>query len=132
MGQFTNFTEMLTKIHVNIIFYKSLEEMPFYSKFMKEFLFGRHKLKYDKNIASRFIIPCFIGSLTINHSLCDLGASIKLMSLSMMKKINCREPKSTHMTMTLAYRSITYPYGVIKYELARVDDLLFPTHFCDS
>jgi hypothetical protein len=59
-------------------------------------------------------IPCSIGELKIGRALCDLGASINLMPLSMMKKLNCGEPKPTKMTLTLADRSVTYLYGVLE------------------
>lgn len=42
---------MLTKIQVNITFYKALKHMPIYVKFMKTLLSGKPKLKHDKNIA---------------------------------------------------------------------------------
>lgn len=50
------------------------------------------------------------------------------MPLSMMKKLNCGEPKPTHMILTLIDRSITHPYGVFEYVLVRVDDLLFASN----
>lgn len=51
------------------------------------------------------------------------------MSLSMVKKLNCGEPKPTKMTLTLVDRSVTYPCGVLKEVLVRVDDLIFPIDF---
>lgn len=51
------------------------------------------------------------------------------MPLSMMKKLNHGEPKPTKMTLTLADRSVTYPYGVLEDVLVRVDDLFFPIDF---
>lgn len=116
---------------------------------MKELLSRKRKLKYDENITmeeecnaitqwklplkltdpSRFTIPCSIGSLTICHGLCDLGSSINLMSISMMRKLNYGKPKLTHMTLTLANRSITYPCRVLEDILVRVDNLLFPAYF---
>ena len=51
------------------------------------------------------------------------------MSLSMMIKLNYGEPKPTKMTLTPADRSVTYPYGVWKDVLVKVDDLLFPIDF---
>lgn len=77
----------------------------------------------------RFIIPCSIGLLTIRNALGDLGASINLMSLSMMRKLKYGEPKLTQMTLTLADRSITYLYGILEYVLVRVDDLVIPVDF---
>ncbi|QHO29550.1 Retrotransposon gag protein [Arachis hypogaea] len=38
-----------------------------------------------------FVIPCTIGDVTIQRALCDLGASINLMPLSVMKKLQIEE-----------------------------------------
>ncbi|KAK2373482.1 hypothetical protein QL285_074513 [Trifolium repens] len=47
----------------------------------------------------------------------------------MVKKLGCGEPKPTKMTLTLADRSITYPYGVLEDVLVKVNDLFFPADF---
>lgn len=47
----------------------------------------------------------------------------------MTRKLNYGEPKPTQMTLTIAERSITYPYGVLKDILVRVKVLLFPIDF---
>lgn len=75
------------------------------------------------------MIPCSTGSLETGQALCDLGESINLMLLSMMRKIDCGEPKPTKMTLTLPDRFITYPNGVLEDILVKVNDLLFPTDF---
>ena len=149
VGQFKKFMEMLTALQVNIPFCDALEQIPLYIKFMEELLNGKCEWNDDENVAlieecsdiiqhklltkltdpGRFTIPCSIGSLKIGQALCDLWANINLMSLSMMKKLNCGEPKPTKMTLTLADRSVTYPYGVLEYVLVKVDDLLFPADF---
>ncbi|CAJ2653502.1 unnamed protein product [Trifolium pratense] len=148
-SQFKKFMEMFTKLQVNVPFGEALEQMPVYAKFMKDLLSGKRKLKDDENIAlseecsailqrklppklkdpGSFTIPCSIGELKIGRALCDLGASINLMPLSMMKKLKCGEPKPTRMTLTLADRSVTYPYGVLEDVLVKVNDLLFPADF---
>jgi hypothetical protein len=65
----------------------------------------------------------------VRRTLCDLGANINLTPLSMMKKLDCGEPKSTKMTLTLFDRSITYPYGVLEDVLVKVNDILFSVNF---
>ena len=52
-----------------------------------------------------FTIPCTIGKVSVGRALCDLGASINLMPISMMQKLGCGEPKPTRMTLTLADRT---------------------------
>jgi len=134
---------------VNIPFGEALDQMHVYAKFMNELLTGRRKPKYDENIAlsencsailqkklppklkdrGAFTIPCSIGPVDIGKALCDLGVSINLMPLSMMKKLGCGEPKATRMTLTLADRSISYPFGVLEDVLVKFNELVFPADF---
>jgi len=120
-----------------------------YAKFMKELLTGRRKPKDDENIAlsencsailqkklppklkdlGAFTIPCSIRPVDIGRALCDLGASINLMPLLMMKKLGCGEPKLTRNTLTLVDRSISYPFGVLEVVLVKVNELVFPADF---
>ena len=148
-GQFKKFMELFSQLQVNIPFGEALNQIPLYAKFMKELLTGRKRPKDDENIAlsencsaiiqrklplklkdlGAFTIPCSIGLVKIGKALCDLGASINLMPLSMMKKLGCREPKPTRMTLTLVDRSISYPFGVLEDVLVKVNELVFPTDF---
>lgn len=148
-GQFKKFMELFTQLKVNIPFSEALDQMPMYAKFMKDLLTGRRKPIDDENIAlsencsvilqkklspklkdpGAFTIPCTIGKVSVGGALCDLRASINLMPLSMMKKLRCGEPKPTNMTLTFANRYVSYPYGVLKYVLVKVNDLLFHVDF---
>lgn len=87
------------------------------------------KIPPKLNNPCQIIIPYIIGPLTIWQVLCHLGANINLITLSMTRKLNYGEPKPTRMNLTLATRSITYPYGVLEDVLVRVDGLLFPVNF---
>jgi len=124
-SQFKKFMELFSQLKVNIPFGEALDQMSVYAKFMKELLTGRRKPKDDENIAlsencstilqkklppklkdpDAFTIPCYIGPIDIGIALCDLGASINLMPLFMMKKLGCGEPKPTRMTLTLANKN---------------------------
>lgn len=141
--------EVFSQLQVNIPFSEALDQMPIYAKFMKELLTDRRRPKDDENIAlsencsailqrkippklkdpGAFTIPCTIGKLNFGRALCDLGASINLMPLSMMKKLGCGEPKPTRMILTLVDRSISYPFGVLEDVLFQVNELVFPTDF---
>ena len=74
-------------------------------------------------------IPCSIGEVTVGKALIDLGASINLMSLSMCRRLGELEIMPTRMTLQLADRSITRPYGVIEDVLIRVKQMVFPADF---
>ncbi|XP_075489567.1 uncharacterized protein LOC142528407 [Primulina tabacum] len=62
-------------------------------------------------------------------TLCDLGASINLMPLSVFRKLGLGEPKPTRMSLQLADRSVKYPRGVIEDVLVKVDKFIFPVDF---
>ncbi|XP_073120818.1 uncharacterized protein [Henckelia pumila] len=61
-----------------------------------------------------FTIPCIIGGATVNRALCDLGASINLMPLSIFRSFELGEMKPTTITLQLADHSLTYPRGVVE------------------
>ncbi|XP_006584350.1 uncharacterized protein LOC114420574 [Glycine soja] len=73
--------------------------------------------------------PCSIGEVTVGKTLIDLGASINLMPLSMCRRLGELEIMHTRMTLQLANRSITRPYGVIEDVLIRVKQMIFLADF---
>ncbi|XP_063949931.1 uncharacterized protein LOC135152767 [Daucus carota subsp. sativus] len=123
--------------------------MPSYAKFMKGILSRKLKLEELETVAltkecsavlqqklppklkdpGSFTIPCSIGELSFTKCLCDLGASINLMPLSVFKKLGLPEPKPTNMSLQLADRSITYPRGIVEDVLVKVEKLIFPADF---
>ncbi|XP_025652502.1 uncharacterized protein [Arachis hypogaea] len=76
-----------------------------------------------------FQIPCIIGDINIEKALCDLGASINLMSLAMMKRMRIEEAKLTRMALQLADRIFKFPHGVVKDLLVKVGEFIFPADF---
>ena len=62
-------------------------------------------------------------------ALLDLGASIDLTPLSMLKKIEEVEILPTRMTLQLADRSIKHPHGIVEDLLMKVDEFYFPVDF---
>ncbi|XP_016168320.1 uncharacterized protein LOC107610841 [Arachis ipaensis] len=76
-----------------------------------------------------FQIPCIIGDISIENALCDMGASINLMSLAMMKRMRIEEAKPTRMALQLADRTFKFPHGVVEDLLVKVGEFMFPTDF---
>ena len=76
-----------------------------------------------------FTIPCTIGDLRIEKALCDLGASINLMPLSLVHRLGITEVKPTRVSLQLADRSVKLPYGIIEDVLVKVDRFFVPTDF---
>ena len=112
-SQFARFMDILKRLQINIPFTEALKQMPTYAKFMKELLTKKRKIndqeiveleagcsaiiqkslpKKSRDLGS-FTLQVTIGNLTVEKTLLDLGASINLMSLSMLKKIGDVEVK---------------------------------------
>ncbi|XP_058764328.1 uncharacterized protein LOC131637776 [Vicia villosa] len=105
-----------------------MDQMSVYAKFMKELLSEKRRLRDDENVVlaeecsaiiqrnvppkltnpGRFTILCSIGHVKVGQALCNLGARINLMALSITRMLGCGKPKCNHMTLTLADRSVTY------------------------
>ncbi|XP_028184838.1 uncharacterized protein LOC114371673 [Glycine soja] len=123
--------------------------MPLYSKFLKDLLTKKGKYIHSDNIVvegnyntiiqrilppkhkdpGSVTIPCLIGVVLVGKALIDLGASITLMPLSMCRRIGELEIMPTRMTLQLADRSITRPYGMVEDVLVKVRQFIFPADF---
>jgi len=148
-GQFKKFMELLKKLHVNIPFIEAITQMPSYAKFLKDILTNKRKIDDDDTVAlteewraiiqnkmpsklkdlGSFSIPCVIGNYVIDKALCDLGASVSLMPLSICERLNLGELKPTRMSLQLADRSIKYLVGILEDVPLRIGQLYIPTDF---
>ncbi|XP_052206778.1 uncharacterized protein LOC127811105 [Diospyros lotus] len=147
--QFEKFLEVFKKLHINIPFAEALSQMPSYAKFMKEIISNKRKLEEHETVMlteecsailqnklppklkdpGSFTIPCTIGSLYFERSLCDLGASINLMPFSIFQKLGLGEAKPTRVSLQLADRSVKHPRGIVEDILVKVDKFIFPADF---
>ncbi|XP_063948095.1 uncharacterized protein LOC135152190 [Daucus carota subsp. sativus] len=147
--QFAKFLEVFKKLQINIPFAEAPEQMSSYAKFMKGILSRKLKLEDLETVAlteecsavlqqkllpklkdpGSFTIPCTIGQLSFDKCLCDLGASINLMPLSVFMQLGLPELKPTNMSLQLADRSITYLRGIVEDVLLKVDKLIFPADY---
>ena len=95
-GQFSKFLDIFKKIEINIPFAEVINQMPIYSKFLKEILSKKRKIAEEGivNLTATcsaiiqqklpakmkdpvsFTIPCSIGKYEFKKALCDSGASI--------------------------------------------------------
>ena len=147
--QFTKFMDVLKKLHINIPFADALEQMSNYVKFMKDILSQKRRLADFETVnlteecsailqrklpqklkdPGSFTIPCTIGNAIFERVLCDLGASINLMPLSIFKRLGLGEARPTTVTLQLADRSLKHPRGIIEDVLVKVDKFIFPADF---
>ncbi|KAL5570461.1 hypothetical protein UlMin_027036 [Ulmus minor] len=123
--------------------------MPNYVKFMKDMLTKKRRFGEFETVAltrecsavlqnklppklkdpGSFAIPCSIGNRYFGKALCDLGASINLMPMSIFKKLGIGEARPTTVSLQLADRSIAHPEGKIEDVLVKVDKFIFPVDF---
>ena len=128
---------------------EALEQMSNYVKFLKDILTRKRRFKefetvvltqeYSHMLQSKipkklkdpgsFTISYSIGTRYNGRALCDLGASINIMPLSVFKQLGVGECGPTTVTLQLADRSYAYPEGKIKDILVKVDKFIFPVDF---
>ena len=117
---------MFKKIKINIPFSEALTQMPHYEKFMKDILSGKRKIA-EERVASltatcsaiiqksspekmqdpgSFTIPFKIRNFDMGKALCDSGADINLISLSVVKRLSLGELTPTAMTLQMADRTL--------------------------
>ncbi|KAL5552044.1 hypothetical protein UlMin_002220 [Ulmus minor] len=136
-------------LHINIPLVEALEQMPNYVKFMKDMLTKKRRFGEFETVAltrecstvlqnklppklkdpGSFTIPCSIGNQYFGKALCDLGASINLMPMSIFKKLGIGEARPTTVSLQLADISIAHPEGKIEDVLVKVDKFIFPVDF---
>ena len=76
-----------------------------------------------------FTTPCSIGKFEFKKALCDSGASINLMPLSVVQRLSLRELTPTAITLQMADRSIAQPEGILEDVLVNDGKFIFPVDF---
>ncbi|XP_057989161.1 uncharacterized protein LOC110632970 [Hevea brasiliensis] len=147
--QFGKFLKVLKKLYINISFTDVISQMPSYAKFLKEILSNKKKLEDYETVAlikecsatlhnklppklkdsGSFSIPCHIGETSIEKALCDLGASVSLMPLSICEKLKVGDLKPTTISLQLADRSIKYPVEILENMPLKVGKFFIPMDF---
>ena len=139
----------LKKLKIIILFADALAQKPNYVKFMKEIMSNKKNLEaygivnlsencsaiIQRKLLGRLKDPSSfslsLASLGSIHrkALCDIGASINLMSFSMAKKLNLGEITSIVLSLQMENRSMNLPKGIIEDVLIKVGKFIFPVDF---
>ncbi|KAL1563710.1 hypothetical protein AAHA92_06142 [Salvia divinorum] len=146
--QFKHFLNIFCKIHINLPLVDALQEIPRYAKLLRKAVMKKHKFKktdlklplYCSEIIQKhravkqrdpgqFIIRCSIGKGKVDKALCDLGASINIMSLEYYEKLNIGPLKTTDICLRLADNSTTKVVGIVEDVLVKIDDFIFSADF---
>ena len=147
-GKYRRFITMLKQLSINVPLIEALEQMLGYAKFMKYMVTKKRSVSFEDDdrlqhcsaIATRslvqkkeehgaFTIPCTIGLLHFAKALCDLGASINLMPLSIYKKLGLGDPKPTTMRLLMVDRTVKRTIGVLHDVLVKVESFIFLANF---
>ena len=89
----------------------------------------QRKLPQKLKDPGSFTIPRTMGNAIFERALCDLGASINLMPLSIFRRLGLSEARPTTVTLQLADWSLKHPRGVIEEVLVKVGKFIFPADF---
>ena len=147
--QFSKFLDIFKKIEINIPFAEVISQMPLYAKFLKEVLSKKRKIAEEGIVnltatcsaiiqqklpakmkdPGNFTIPCSIGKYEFKKALCDSGASINLMPLSVVQRLSLGELTPTAITLQMADRSMAQPEGILEDVLVKVGKFVFPVDF---
>ncbi|XP_049369405.1 uncharacterized protein LOC125834285 [Solanum verrucosum] len=132
-GEFENATEKEVEITQNVV-PMPRPAPPFPKRLVKKTEEGKYHRSlvenaWKKEDPSAFTIPCTIGLLHFAKVLCDLGASINLMPLSIYKKLGLGDPKPTAMRLLMADRTVKRPIGVLQDVLVKVESFIFLVDF---
>ncbi|KAK4706928.1 hypothetical protein R3W88_033512 [Solanum pinnatisectum] len=120
-GKYHKFISMFKQHSLNVLLIEALEKM--------SGAISTRSLMQKKEDPDAFTIPCTIGLLHFAKALCDLGASINLMTLSIYKKLGLGDPKPTTMRLLEADRTVKKPIGVLQDVLVKVESFIFLVDF---
>ena len=147
--QISKFLVIFKKIEINIPFADAITQIPNYAKFLKDILSKKKKIS-DEGVViltttcsvviqkslpikmkdpGSFTIPCTIGKYEFKKALCDSGANINLMPLSVVQSLSLGELTPTAITLQMADRSMAQPEGVLENVLVKVGKFIFPIYF---
>ncbi|KAJ9565613.1 hypothetical protein OSB04_001579 [Centaurea solstitialis] len=139
------FLEMMRQLHITIPFMDAITEIPTYAKFLKDLISTKRRSRVilseecsalittvcpvKLGDPGSFSIPCSISGISIHRALCDLGASVSLMPLTIASKVQRGELKATNISLQLADRSIKYPVGILEDLPLQVGNFIIPCDF---
>ena len=118
--------------------------MPNYAKFLLEILIAKEgvvnliatcraviqrSLQVKMKDPGSFTIPCTIGKYEFKKAICDSGANINLMPLSVVKRLSLGELTPTIIILQMADRSMAQPEGVLEDVLVKVGKFIFLMDF---
>jgi hypothetical protein len=147
-NHFEKFVEVVRRLSINMLVLAALQ-VPTYSRYFKLILANKYEIatlgvghvkmfeECSAAIANGLekqkdpgcpTIPCFVGSFKFEKVLCDLGASVSIMSRDVFEKLRLPlEPAG--MCLELGDNSIRYPLGITEDVPVKVGHHFIPVDF---
>ncbi|XP_016168470.1 uncharacterized protein LOC107611015 [Arachis ipaensis] len=89
----------------------------------------QRKLPKKMSDPGSFLIFYNIETVTFEKALCDLGSSINLIPLSILKKLGIQEAQATMISLQMADKSLRQAYGLVENVLLKVGELFLLADF---
>ena len=148
MCSYSQFLDVFKNLRFNIPFLDAILNIPDYAKFLKNFLSTKNrkemrtvkltekcsailqsKLPPKLGDPGSFTLPCELEDKKILNALCDLGASINLIPLSLCRKFNLGKIRKSNMRLQMADKTMKKPVGIVDDVLVKIGTFIFPADF---
>ena len=141
---YDSFSKALANLRLELPLADAIQ-VPTYKKFIRDILNKKKKITETVAVLTSYppqerlpaklgdpgipTISCAIGTTNISNALCDLGAGVSVMPLSLYKKLDLGELAPTSITLQMADKTTKQPAGIIENVLLRIDQHVVPTDF---
>ncbi|XP_016167060.1 uncharacterized protein LOC107609568 [Arachis ipaensis] len=140
-----NVVQIFKNVEVIVPLFQAIQQVPKYAKFLKDVCTHKEKIgELGKSPVSNSIssliqekysnpgpclVTCVIGGMKFMDCMCDLGACVSIMPLSIYKKLNLVPLKRSGARFVLADKSKVSVVGIAENVLVNIQELLFPMDF---
>ncbi|XP_015954883.1 uncharacterized protein LOC107479247 [Arachis duranensis] len=140
--------QVFKKVEVTIPLLDAIQQIPMYAKFLKDLCTHKNRLgeletlSLGSSISSLMepiprkygdpgpcLVSCRIGGYTFHDCMCDLGACVSIMLLSIYVQLNLAPLKKSAARFALADKSVITVMGIAEDVLVAIKDLVFPIDF---
>ncbi|KAL4316549.1 hypothetical protein AHAS_Ahas15G0296200 [Arachis hypogaea] len=143
-----NMLQVFKKVEVTIPLLDAIQQILKYAKFLKDLCIHKDRigefetLSLGNSISSLMkpipekysnpgpcLVSCRISGIAFHDYMCDLGACVSIMPLSVFVRLNLAPLKRSAAKFALADNSVITVVGITKDVLVAIKDLVFPVDF---
>ncbi|XP_057745546.1 uncharacterized protein LOC130963450 [Arachis stenosperma] len=140
--------EMFKKVEVTIPPFDAIHQVPKYAKFLKDLCMNKDRIHELETIPlgssistlmgalsekcgdpGPCMVTCTVGGVQFINCMCDLGACVSIMSLSVYRTLKLPPLKRSAARFVLADKSIITVTGIVEDVLMNIKSLVFPIDF---